>query len=257
MNGLRSVSDTMLASLQSFFAFLPTLLGAVLILIVGWLIAGVVARLIEKGLTAVGFERAVHHSGIGQFVERSGAHWTTSRLIGQLAKWFVFLLFVQAAANVLNMPQLTQIMNQIILFIPNVIVAVAIVVVGSLAAKFLSGLTRSAVSEMGVGSPDVLAKLVNVAVIGFAGVAALNQLGVATVVVNTLFIGLVSAAALALGLSFGLGGRDVAGKITQSWYDAGQDAASRFKGRAESLPHSSSPVARAYSARQPAPVAGD
>lgn len=175
MNQVRSIGDTMMLSLQNFFAFLPSLVGAILLLIIGWIAAGLLAKLIEKGLNAVGFERAVHHSGIGQFIERSGSRWTTSKLLAQLVKWFIFLIFVQAAANVLQMPQLTQIMNSIVLFIPNLIVAVAIIVLGSVLAKFVSGLVRASVSEMGVGNPQVLATLTNYAIIGFAVIAATSS----------------------------------------------------------------------------------
>jgi mechanosensitive ion channel-like protein len=223
MEQFRTIGSTALNSLSAFFSFLPTLLGAIVILTLGWFIAGLLAKLIEKALVAVGFERAVHHSGIGHFIEGSAVKLTTSRLVAQLAKWFVFLLFVQAAANLLQMPQITALMNSIVLFIPQVIVAVAIVVLGSLGAKVLSGMVER------TGSPRLLATLTSYAVIGFAVIAAIDQLGIATAVVNTLFIGLVGSLALATGLAFGLGGREIAGKIAQSWYEGAQTIAQQAK----------------------------
>lgn len=226
---IRTTSDAVWLSftnaLNSFATFLPALIGALIVLIIGWVISGFLARLIEKGLRAVGLERAVHHSGINDFVVRSGTAWTTSKLIAELIKWFIRLIFIQAAANILGMPQITAIINSIILFIPNIVVAMVIIVIGALIAKFLSGLVRGSVSEMGVGNPNLLATLTRYAVIGFAVIAAINQLGIAAVVVNTLFIGFVGAIALAVGLAFGLGGRDVAAKITESWYESGKNLA--------------------------------
>ncbi len=193
--GIRDTSEAIYYSftdaLLRFVSFLPALIGAAIILIVGWFVSGLLAGLIERALKAVGFESAVERSGIGEFIRRSGTRMTTSGVIATLIKYFIFLIFVQAAANVLGIPQLTEIINRIILFIPNVIVAMAIIVVGSFIAQFLSGLVRSSVSELGVGSPDLLAKLTQYIVIGFAVIAAIDQLGIAATVVNTLLIGLI------------------------------------------------------------------
>lgn len=236
INGIRDTSEAIFYSLTNalvrFVSFLPALLGAAIILIVGWLLSGLLARLIERALKAVGFENAVERSGIGDFIRRSGTKMTTSGVIAALIKYFIFLIFVQAAANVLGIPQLTEIINRIILFIPNVIVAMAIIVIGSLIARFLSGLVRSSVSELGVGNPNLLATLTQYIVIGFAVIAAIDQLGIAATLVNTLLIGLIGSVALAVGLAFGLGGRDVAAQITQNWYQSSQTLANAARQRA-------------------------
>ena len=142
---------------------------------------------------------------------------------------------MQAAANVLGIPQITEITNSIILYIPNVIVAIAIIIIGTFIAQFLAGLVRSSVSELGVGNPNLLAKLTQYAVIGFAVIAAIDQLGIAATVVNTLLIGLVGAIALAIGLAFGLGGREVAAEITQKWYHGTQSMVDAARARAGNL----------------------
>lgn len=233
---IQNTSDALWVSftnaLNHFMSFLPALMGAIIVLVIGWIVSGFLARLIEKGLRAVGLERAVHHSGINDFIVRSGTKWTTSQVIAELIKWFIRLIFIQAAANILGMPQITAIINSIVLFIPNIVVAMVIIVIGALIAKFLSGVVRGSVAEMGVGNPDLLAALTRYAVIGFAVIAAINQLGIAAVVINTLFIGLVGAIALAVGLAFGLGGRDVAAKITDSWYESGKSMAEAASQRA-------------------------
>jgi hypothetical protein len=216
--------------LATIVAFLPAILGAIVVLLIGWVISGFLARLIEKGLKAIGLEHAVVRSGVGDFIARTGTTWTVSEIIAGLVKWIIRLIFIQAAAGLLGMPQLTAIMNSIILFIPNVIVAMAIIVIGALIARFLARLVQGSVTEMGVTNPIFFAQLTQYAVIGFSVVAAINQLGIARAVVNTLFIGLVASIALAAGLAFGLGGKDVAGQITRNWYEGSKlitDAARR------------------------------
>ena len=236
VNGIRDTSQAVVYSLwgalDRFFSFLPALIGALLIIIIGWFVSGLIARLIERGLKAVGLESAVEKSGIGEFVRRSGTALTVSGVIAALIKYSIFLIFVQAAANVLGIPQLTEIINRIILFIPNVIVAMAIIVIGSFIAKFLAGLVRSSVSELGVGNPNLLANLTQYAVIGFAVIAAIDQLGIAATVVNSLLIGLIGAISLAVGLAFGLGGREVAAEITQKWYAGSQSMADAARAKA-------------------------
>ncbi len=236
VTGFRDTSEaiyySLTGALMHFVSFLPALIGAILVLIVGWFVSGLLAGLIERGLKAVGFERAVEHSGIGDFIRRSGTKMTTSGIIATLVKYFIFLIFVQAAANVVGIPQLTEIINRIILYIPNVIIAMAIIIVGTMIARFLSGLVRSSVSELGVGNPNLLATLTQYIVIGFSVIAAIDQLGIAATLINTLLIGLIGSVALAIGLAFGLGGRDVAAQITQKWYDSSQTLANAARQRA-------------------------
>src|SRR5262252_4731954 len=155
-------------ALNTFMSFLPSLLVALIVLVVGWFIAGFLARLIARGLNAIGLERAVERSGVGRFIEESNTRWTMSEIIAALIKWSIFLIFIQAAASLFGMPQVTGIINSVILFIPKLIVALAIVVIGSLLAKFLAGLIRGSLAEMGVGASNLLSKLAKYTVIGFA-----------------------------------------------------------------------------------------
>jgi hypothetical protein len=241
-------------ALGAFMSFLPALLGAFIVLIVGWFIATGLARLAERGLRAIGLERAAERSGIGHFIEQSGTRWTVSGIIAALIKWSIFLIFIQAAASALGMTQITAIINSVILFIPRLIVALAIIVLGALLARFLGGMVRGSLSEVGVGSPRVFAKLTQYAIIGFAIVAAFNELGIAETVVNTLLIGLIGALALALGLAFGLGGREVAARITQGWYEKGSGMADRIRQRAERFQSSDvAPVGYPPSRFEPGP----
>jgi hypothetical protein len=243
-------------ALDAVMRFLPALLGAIILLIIGWIIAAALAILVRRGLRAIGLERGVERSGIGRFIEQTGTRWTVSGVIAALVKWSIFLVFIQAAANVLGMAQVTAIINSIILFIPSLIVALAIVVIGALIAQFVARLVRGSLSEMGVSNPGLFARLTQYAIIGFAVVAALNELGIAENVVNTLLVGLVGAIALALGLAFGLGGREVAAQITQRWYENGRNLADRARQRSDRFqPSDVSPAG--YPPRRFEPGMGD
>lgn len=220
-------------ALSNFLGFLPALIGAILILVLGWIISGILAGLIEKGLQAVGFEKASQNSGIAGFIQQSGSGWTASKVVAEIVKWFIRLVAIQAAASILGMGQIMAIINSILLFLPNVIVALAIIVLGAFIAKFVSGIVRGTVSEMGFGNPDLIANIARYAIIAFAVIAAVDQIGIAETVVNTMFIGTVAALALAFGLAFGLGGQQTAAQMTQGWYAKGQEASQKVASYAE------------------------
>lgn len=228
-----AVLVSLTTALQNFLGFLPQLIGAILVLIIGWIVAGLIAGLVERALGAVGFERAAQSTGISGFVQRSGSDWTASKIVAEIVKWFIRLIAIQAAASILGMPQITAIINSILLFLPNLVVALVIIVVGALIASFVAGIVRGSTAEMGFANPALLGGIARYAIIVFAVIAAVNQLGIAATVVNTLFIGVVAAVAAAFALAFGLGGRDVAAQITQGWYAQSQQAGQRVARYAE------------------------
>ena len=237
-------------ALSNFLGFLPALIGAIVVLILGWIVSGVLAGLIEKALKAIGFERASQTAGIAGFIARSGSDWTASKVVAEIVKWFIRLVAIQAAAQILGMGQISEIVNSILLFLPNVIVALAIIVLGAFIAKFVAGIVRGTVGEMGFGNADLIAGIARYAIIVFAVIAAVDQIGIAETVVNTLFIGAVAAVALAVGLAFGLGGQQTAAQMTQSWYVSGQAASqriARFAERAHADAPGQSPSATAES----------
>jgi hypothetical protein len=221
-------------ALQNFLGFLPALIGAILILVLGWIISGLLAGLVERGLKMIGFERAAQSTGISGFIQRSGSTWTASAIVAEIVKWFIRLIAIQAAASVLGLEQISQIINAIVLWLPNLVVAIAIVVIGALIARFVSGLVRGSTSQMGFTNPDLLANVAYYAIVVFAVIAAVDQLGIAETVVNTLFIGLVALVVLAAGLAFGLGGQQTAAQITANWYAKGREAGARVVEYAQS-----------------------
>ena len=220
-------------ALQNFLGFLPALVGAILVLVLGWFISGLLASLIERGLKLVGFEHAANSTGINGFIQRGGSGWTASKVVAEIVKWFIRLVAIQAAAQILGMERISEIITAILLWLPNLVVALAIIVIGALIARFVAGIVRASTSEMGLGNPDLLAGVARYAIIAFAVVAAVDQLGIAETVVNTLFVMTIGALALAFGLAFGLGGQQVAAQMVQGWYSRGSEASQKVTAFAE------------------------
>lgn len=207
------------AGFMSFMQFLPALIGGLVVLLVGWYIAKFVGRLVQRVLHALKFEQFVERSQLHSYLPQRTPPLTFSGILGTLTKWFVFLVFVQATANIWRMPQVTAIINSVLLYLPNIFISMVILVFGTVIAKMVGDIVESSVSGMKVTNAHVLSLIARYAILGFAAIAAVNQLGIATSLINILFTGLIGSLALALGLAFGLGGQGVASEITRDWYE--------------------------------------
>lgn len=220
------------AGMARFFGAIPNILGALILLLIGWVIAGAVAGLVVRLCRGIRVDMVADRVGVNAFLQQSGSQLRASNVVGEIVKWVIRLVFVEMAAEQLGMPQVSLIINQILGFIPNIIVAIVILGVGAFLGQLLGGVVRGASSEAKVGDPQLLSKLTSGAVLAFAIIAALNELNVAPIVVNTLYIGLVAAIALALGLAFGLGGRDTAARLTERWAGQLEQSARKVQGAA-------------------------
>jgi hypothetical protein len=214
---VRDTGDALRASLtgalNTFFSAIPRIIGFAVVLIVGWIIASLLARGVQALLHAVKFNELARRSGFADFVQKMGVKDDASGVIASIVKWFVRLIALVVAFDTLGLPAVSNVLQQLLLWLPNLVVALVVLVIGGLAAKALSQLVRGASAEAGFSNPDMLATVTRVAVWGFTIVVAINQLGIATTLINTLLVGLVGALALAFGLAFGLGGRDRAAQI--------------------------------------------
>ena len=214
---VRDTGDALRASLtgalNTFFAAIPRIIGFAVVLIVGWIISSLLAKGVQALLHAVKFNDLAQRSGFADFVHKMGVKDDSSGVIAGIVKWFVRLITLVVAFDTLGLPAVSNVLQQLLLWLPNLVVALVVLVIGGLAAKALSQLVRGASAEAGFTNPDMLATVTRVAVWGFTIVVAVNQLGIATTLINTLLIGLVGAFALAFGLAFGLGGRERAAQM--------------------------------------------
>ena len=215
-------------ALNAFLAAIPLVIGALIIIVIGWIIAGVLARVVTEVLRRVGADRLFAEHG-GQVYGSRSRDIKPSIVAGELVKWLIRLVFLVAAANVLGLTQVSELLNDVLLWIPNLIVAAIILLVAPLLARFVRGAIEVGAGEMGFSNAPLLGRIAEIAIIAFAVIIAINQIGIAANLVNILFIGVVAALALAFGLAFGLGGRDVAGQLTQNWYEQSQATAARVK----------------------------
>lgn len=200
-------------ALNTVLSSLPRLLGFVLVLVAGWLISSLLARGVAMVLQAVHFNDLARRSGFAGFVQKMGVRQDAAMVLAGVVKWFVRLFALVVAFDLLGLPAVSVVLQQLLLWLPNLVVALVVLVIGGLAANALSQLVRGTTAEAGFNNPDVLAAVTKVAVWSFAIVVAVSQLGIATTLINTLLIGVVGALALASGLAFGLGGRDRAAQI--------------------------------------------
>lgn len=235
-------------------AGIPKIIGFAVILIIGWLVASAIAAVVSALLRAVRFNDLAQRSGFAGFVQKMGIKRDSAGFMADLVKWFVRLIVMVAAFDALGLPAVSTVLEQLLMWLPNLIVALVVLVLAGLAANALHGLVRGATAEAGVGNPDLLASIARAAVWAFAIVIAVNQIGIATTLVNTLFMATVGALALALGLSFGLGGRDTAAMIVRNWYDKSQEAAPKVASASERMQLRAED--RASKGGQPAPSTG-
>jgi len=234
-----AMMTSLAAAMAMFLSAIPKIIGFAVILIVGWLLASLVEKGVAAVLRAVRFNDLAAKSGLAGFVNKmnaGGASMATTHgshhragaldpagMIGLVAKWFVRLIAAVVAFDALGLPAVSEVLRDLLLWLPNVVVALVVLVIGGLAARALSNLVRGAATEADLSNANLLAKIASALVWAFAIVVAVNQIGIATELVNTLFMAFVGAIALGLGLAFGLGGRETAGRILSKWYDRAQE----------------------------------
>lgn len=230
---VRDTGDALRASLagalNTFLSAIPRIIGFAVVLIVGWIVSSLLARGVEALLHAVRFNDLARRSGLADFVQKMGVKDDSAGVIASIVKWFVRLITLVVAFDTLGLPAVSGVLQQLLLWLPNLVVALVVLVIGGLAANALSQLVRGATAEAGFSNPNMLATVAKVAVWGFTIIVAINQLGIATTLINTLLVGLVGALAIAFGLAFGLGGRDRAAQLLESWGRRAEAAAPKLE----------------------------
>ena len=213
-----NVADSVQRAFNDFFAFLPNLLGFLVILAIAFIVAKVVKGLLSKGLEKAGLDRALHKGSAGQAIEKAVPK--PSRTIGTVAFWFVFLAGFAIALSALKVPLLNDLVAGIGAYIPNLIAALLIFIVAGAVSAAVGGLVARTMGDTPTGK--VVGTVIPVLVMSIAGFMILNQLGIAQEIVTITYAALIGSAALAMALAFGLGGRDVAGRMLSDAYSSGQ-----------------------------------
>jgi hypothetical protein len=198
-------------------SFLPELIGAIIIFVVGWIIARLLKVGVEKLLKLVRFDTATEKTGVNKFLKKGEILKAPSEIVGTLVYWFIMILVIIASLDALGLPIVSDMLNSIFLYIPNVVAAIIVLVLGVLMGNLLSAVVRTAASNAGLKNAEGLGKLSLYAIVVFVAAIALIQLGIGEEIVVSAFGLVFGAAALALALAFGLGGRDVAADYLKRW----------------------------------------
>ncbi len=196
--------------------FVPNLVVALVIVILGWLVGALLGRAIWQVFRSLKVDEALRRAGFEGFLRRGGVDLDSGAFIGGLAKWFVIVVFLVAAFDVLGLTQVNLFLQQVVIaYIPRVIVAALILLVGGVIGDVVERIVVTAARTAEIRSAHFAGAVSKWAVWVFAILVALSQLGIATAFSQTLFTGIVIAISLALGLSFGLGGQEAAARFIE------------------------------------------
>ena len=237
MESIQNFSEATMTSLVGamalFFAAIPRVLGFIIILVVGWFVATLIAKAVAALLRAVHFNDLAVRAGFTGFVRKMGVESDAAGFMASLAKWFVRLIALVVAFDALGLPAVSDVLRQLLLWLPNLAVAMIVLVIAGLAANALGNLVRGATAQGGFTNPELLSTITKVAVWTFAVIVAVNQIGIASTLVNTIMMAAVGALALAFGLAFGLGGRDTAAEMLREWRASAEAAKPKIKAAAQ------------------------
>lgn len=204
--------------------FVPNLLVAIVVVLLGWGIGALLGRVVSQIIKAIKIDEALRRAGVEDFINKGGISLNSGAFLGGLVRWFVMLVFLIGAFEILGLSQVTAFLRDILDYLPQVIVAVLILIAAGLVADAMKKVVLSSAMAADVSSAGFLATVAKWVVWVFAILVALSQLGIASGFVQTIFTGLVVALSLGLGLAFGLGGQEAASRVIEK---VGKEMSSR------------------------------
>src|SRR5918995_2875695 len=214
MDVVQSLQNT----LDKFLAYIPQLIGAIVILVIGYIVAKILQAVVARVLQAIGFDGWMERGGIKQFFDRAQTRETPATVLGTLVFWLVFIIAITMAADALGIRQVSAVLGQLIAYIPSIIAAILILVLAALLANFLSGIVRGATGS------DLLANVARYAIIVYAAFAAITELGIAVPLTAPTFLIILGAVALAAAIAFGFGAQGVARDMVEKAYERRDEA---------------------------------
>ena len=219
--------DVMLEPLRAFLvqigAFLPRLAVALIVLVIGLLIAKAARFAVQKALRAINFHIVTQRAGLDTFLQQGGTHIDTIGLLGVLAYWVVILAALIVAFNGLGLTHVTELLSRGMLFVPKVIVALLVLAFGSYFARFVANAVVTYCANVGIRDADALGRLARYAIVAFVAMIALDQMDIGGNIVREAFLLLLGGLVLALALAFGLGGQRWAAAHLERWWPAPKD----------------------------------
>jgi hypothetical protein len=212
--------DVLTSSLQGlwfgFVAFVPKLIFALVIFIIGWAIGMVVSRALAQIINALKINKLFESIGAKDVLERAGFRLDVGKFIGEIAKWFIVLVFLMASLNILGLDQVNLFLREVVLgYLPRVFVAALLIVIAALVSDSVKKFVEGSAKAMGLHSAKMAGSVAKWAIWIFVTIIVLSQLGIAPAFMQILFTGIVAMLALAGGLAFGLGGKEAASRVIE------------------------------------------
>lgn len=198
---------------EGLFSTLLNILGALLVFFIGWAIAIGLQKLVAQIIRAIKIDQLLEKMGAGRALERAGIKLDVGNWIGFLVKWFLIFGFLLAATDILGLNEVSGFLKSVLIYIPNIVVAAVILVVAVWFANLMQKLIIASISASRIRTAAFVATLAKWSILIFALLAALIQLGVAPMLIQTVVTGLIAMLAIAGGLAFGLGGKDYAARL--------------------------------------------
>lgn len=208
------------SSLQNLWlglvGFVPSLIVALIIFIVGWVVGSILGKAIAQGIRGLKLDAMLASTGIDALLARAGLKLDVGGFIGWIVKWFFIIVFLLPSLELLHLTQVNDFLKEVVLnYLPNVVIAAFILVIAAIVSETMSKVVASSAKAANVHTANFLATLTRYAILIFAFIIALSQLGIAAAFMQILFTGLVAMLAIAGGLAFGLGGKDAAARTIE------------------------------------------
>lgn len=218
VNIQKSVFAAINTTIIDIISFIPTLIGAILVFIIGLVLARWLKIVVVKFLNLVRLSDLVGGETAKKFLKNADVTQKLESVVGELVRYLVILISFVAAANILGLSAVTVVFNSLIGYLPNVLAAVIILVVGVLLAGFLEKVVKGSLGGIDIRLSRLMGKLVSYIIFAFTVLATISQLGIAKSFIDALFVGFVAMLALASGLSLGLGSKDLVKNLLEDWY---------------------------------------
>jgi len=220
MDVLSQIQQSLQGSFDSIATFLPSLFGALIILLIGWLIARSLKWALYKVLKTVKFDDLADKVGVNNYLHKGGIKQGASGVIAKLGYWIVMFTVLILFFNKLGLTTVSDLLSDVIKFIPNIIVGCVLLIVGMYLAEFVSGLVVAALKGGDFDNPNLVGRIAYGAVMFFTVALVMNQLGIAPDLVNNVVSIILGGLGIAVAIAFGLGGKDWAAGLINKYSKA-------------------------------------
>jgi len=213
-------SQSLLGLWYGFISFVPSLLGAIILFVVGWVIGSLIGKAIAQLAVVLKVDKLFDSAGANAFMEKAGLKLKVSGFIGGIVKWFIIVVFLMASLQIIGLTQVNDFLREAVLYyLPKVVIAALVLVIATVLADAMRKVVRASAQAANIRSANMLGSITLYAIWIFAFIIALSELGIATAFMQILFTGFIAALAVALGLAFGLGGKEAAGRAVDKISD--------------------------------------